>query len=80
MDIQHKNISVIGIGRLGLAWALVLEKAGFNVIGCDINENYVKSINDKSFKSFRNLIISNLGKNNFAKDFAYNIANRGLKF
>jgi len=38
------------------------------------------SINDKSFKSFRNLIISNLGKNNFAKDFAYNVANRGLRF
>lgn len=38
------------------------------------------SINDKSFKSLRNLIISNLNKNNFAKDFTYNIANRGLRF
>ena len=38
------------------------------------------SINDKSFKSFRNLIITNLDKNNLAKDFAYNIANRGLRF
>ena len=37
-------------------------------------------INDKSFKSFRNLIISNLGKNNFAKDFAYDVANRGIRF
>ena len=38
------------------------------------------SINDKSFKSLRNFIISNLNKNNFAKDFTYNIANRGLRF
>jgi len=38
------------------------------------------SINDKSFKSLRNLIISNLNKNNFVKDFTYNIANRGLRF
>ena len=38
------------------------------------------SINDKSFKSLRNLIISNLNKNNFAKDFTYNTANRGLRF
>ncbi len=38
------------------------------------------AINDKSFKSFRNLIISNLGKNNFAKDFAYDVANRGIRF
>ncbi len=38
------------------------------------------SINDKSFKSLRNLIISNLNKNNFAKDFTYNIANQGLRF
>ncbi len=43
------NISVIGIGRLGLAWSLVLEKAGYNVLGCDIIEDYVKSLNDKSF-------------------------------
>ena len=51
MDNLHKNISVIGIGRLGLAWALVLEKAGYNVIGCDIDKEYVKKINDKTFKT-----------------------------
>ena len=52
MDNHHQNISVIGIGRLGLAWALVLEKAGYNVIGCDINEDYVKSINLEQYQSF----------------------------
>ena len=51
MGRKIENISVIGIGRLGLAWALVLERAGFNIIGCDILEDYVKSINDKSFET-----------------------------
>jgi len=46
-----KNISVIGIGRLGLCFALTLEKAGYNVLGCDINQNYVNSINNKTLKS-----------------------------
>jgi len=46
-----KKISVIGIGKLGLCFALVLERAGYNVIGCDIKEDYVKSINDKTFKT-----------------------------
>ncbi len=46
-----KNLSVIGIGRLGLCFSLTLEKAGYNVVGCDINSDYVNNINDKSFFS-----------------------------
>ncbi len=45
------NISVIGIGKLGLCFSLSLERAGYRVVGVDINEGYVKSINDKSFNS-----------------------------
>ena len=45
------NISLIGIGKLGLCFALTLEKAGFNVLGCDISEDYVGLINDKTFES-----------------------------
>jgi nucleotide sugar dehydrogenase len=70
MDNHHQNISVIGIGRLGLAWALVLEKAGYNVIGCDINEDYVKSINDKTFKTIEPQINDYLNK---AKNFVATI-------
>ena len=51
MEKKIKNISVIGIGRLGLAWALVLERAGYNVIGCDIIKSYVESLNNKSFQT-----------------------------
>lgn len=46
-----KNTSVIGVGRLGLCWALNLEANGYDVIGVDVNREYVESLNDKSFKS-----------------------------
>jgi len=46
-----KNLSVVGIGRLGLCLALVLEKKGFNVLGCDINKEYVDLLNEKKFFS-----------------------------
>jgi UDP-glucose 6-dehydrogenase len=42
------NISVIGIGKLGLGFALLLEKYGNNVLGVDIFENYVCGINNKT--------------------------------
>ena len=38
------NITVIGIGRLGLGLSLLIEKNGNNVLGIDINEKYVKLI------------------------------------
>ncbi len=46
-----KNLSVVGIGRLGLCFALTLEKAGFNVVGVDIDEQYVNLINEKMLTS-----------------------------
>ena len=49
---NQKNIAVLGIGRLGLCFALTLEKGGYNVVGYDIRENYVKSIQNKTLKSY----------------------------
>lgn len=46
------NVSIIGIGRLGLCVALCLEKSGYNVLGVDINENYINLINSKELQSF----------------------------
>lgn len=46
-----RNISVIGIGKLGLCFSLTLEKAGHKVCGVDVNEEYVASINEKTFNS-----------------------------
>jgi len=47
-----KDLSVIGIGRLGLCFSLTLESAGYNVVGCDINQSYVDNINNKTFVSY----------------------------
>ena len=46
-----KNVSVIGIGKLGLCFSLTLEKAGYNVVGVDVNKDYVESLNNKTFSS-----------------------------
>lgn len=48
------NLSVIGIGRLGLCWALTLEKNGYNVVGMDVNQDYVNAINSGTLKSSEN--------------------------
>lgn len=46
-----KNISIIGIGKLGLCFALTLEKSGYTVLGVDINQSYVDLINNKQLSS-----------------------------
>lgn len=45
-----ENITVIGIGKLGLGFALLMEKAGYNVLGVDIFPEYVSRINQKSIQ------------------------------
>ena len=45
------NITIFGVGRLGLCTALVLEKAGYNVVGVDISDKYVYSLNHKTFQT-----------------------------
>ena len=46
-----KTLTVIGIGRLGLCTALAFEKAGYDVLGVDINPAYVNALNNKTFDS-----------------------------
>ena len=48
---MSQNITVIGIGRLGLGLALLLEKSGYNICGVDIFQNYVNSLNKKVYKT-----------------------------
>ena len=49
--IYSENITVIGIGKLGLCFALCLEKAGYQVLGVDLSKAYIDSLNDKTFHS-----------------------------
>jgi UDPglucose 6-dehydrogenase len=46
-----KSISVIGVGKLGLCFALNLEKVGYRVDGYDINKDYLNSLQNKTFIS-----------------------------
>ena len=39
------KIGVIGAGRLGICFALLLEKAGYNVIVSDCRDDYVIGLN-----------------------------------
>ncbi len=45
------TIGVIGIGKLGLCFALNLERAGFSVRGLDANEQHVLQVNNKTLRS-----------------------------
>jgi len=46
-----KSVSIIGVGKLGLCFALNLEKVGYMVDGYDINTNYLNELKNKTFIS-----------------------------
>ena len=49
--MTNKNISIIGVGRLGICVGLCLEHAGYNVLGVDVFPDYVEKINNKTLFS-----------------------------
>lgn len=49
--MKKETVSVIGIGRLGLTFALLLDSKGYDVCGCDVNEKYIESLKEKTFSS-----------------------------
>jgi nucleotide sugar dehydrogenase len=49
--MNNRNITVIGIGRLGLCLALCLERAGYSVLGIDLSQDYIAQINAKTLSS-----------------------------
>ena len=50
------TIGVIGVGNLGLSFALLCENAGYNVLVSDINEDYVYNLNQGICKTNEPLI------------------------
>lgn len=46
-----ETIGVIGVGRLGLCLALILEKAGYRVCCYDVNKGMLKQIEEKTLQS-----------------------------
>jgi UDPglucose 6-dehydrogenase len=49
--IEQGHIGVIGIGKLGLCFALNLERVGYRVTGLDSNAAYVAAVNAKTLRS-----------------------------
>lgn len=49
--MTKKEISIVGVGKLGLCLALNLERKGFKVLGVDVSQSYVDSLNSKTFES-----------------------------
>ena len=48
---DEMKVGVVGLGRLGLCQALTLERAGYDILGCDVYPQYVESINSKTLQS-----------------------------
>src|SRR3990167_4113559 len=51
INLSSLNLSILGIGRLGICTALCFEQAGFNVLGLDLSPSYIDDINNKALKS-----------------------------
>ena len=62
--MQNKKIGVIGIGRLGLSFALLCEKNGYIVYGSDNNLEYLNKLKNKTFKTSEPLVEEYLSASN----------------
>lgn len=49
--IDIKKVGIVGIGRLGLPFALALERSGIHIVGHDCRSDYIESLKTKSFKT-----------------------------
>ena len=49
--MDNKSIGVIGIGKLGLSFALLAEQCGYTVIGSDNRVDHIISLLDKSYST-----------------------------
>jgi UDPglucose 6-dehydrogenase len=54
------NVTVFGVGKLGLCFSLSLERAGFHVLGVDKNASYVLELNQKTFQSLEPFVSQQL--------------------
>lgn len=48
---MKQKVAVVGVGKLGLCFALNLEKAGFEVLGVETNQAYATQLANKTFES-----------------------------
>jgi UDPglucose 6-dehydrogenase len=60
-----QEIGIIGIGKLGLCFALNLDRKGFKVTGIDVSEEYINQINSKTLLSTEKDVSNYLKKANY---------------
>lgn len=74
------NISVIGVGRLGLCFALLLDRSGYQVIGTDIRTNYVARLNQRRITTTEPAVTDILKQSNirFITDTRQSIADGNI--
>lgn len=47
MSEKKDRVTIFGVGRLGICFALILEKCGYDVLGVDVFPEYVDALNRK---------------------------------
>ena len=58
------KVGVIGAGRLGICFALLLEQSGYEVVASDIREDYVKSLQERKINTHEPGVQELLSKSN----------------
>lgn len=48
---MSNNITIFGVGKLGICFGLNLERKGYSILGVDVTQDYVDSINNKTLVS-----------------------------
>ena len=67
------KIGVIGVGRLGICFALLLEKAGYEVFGSDVREYYIEKLKNKQLVTNEPVVADMLVE---AKNITFTTGNR----
>jgi nucleotide sugar dehydrogenase len=68
---MNEKISVVGIGKLGLCFALTLEESGYDVLGVDLIQDYVDSINKRTYRTSEPGVVDKL---KLAKNFKASVS------
>ena len=61
---KKTKIGVIGAGRLGICFALLVDKAGYDVVVSDVRESYVKNLNERIISTNEPLVEDLLKESN----------------
>lgn len=61
---KNMNIGIIGVGRLGLCFALLLDRGGYRVMASDIRTNYIAALNRGQIKTNEPRVVDMLSRAN----------------